>query len=198
MAEGAEAMPCAPTGLLSSRFRAAGEARTARWYAAYAGEGREDALAAKVGAALPAEVLSEAFCPKWEAVMKRRGTWFKVERPMFRGYVLLASCDGRGLARAVERLSFPVSLAGRRGRALLPVEAEVQRWLEETLGPSRVLRASEGFIEGGKLVVERGPLVGRESRIRKINRHKSLAFVELGQPGAGFLLQAALSVPRKN
>ena len=117
---------------------------------------------------------------------------------MFRGYALLASRDGRGLARAVARLSFPVSLAGRRGRSLLPVETEVQRWLEEALDSSHVLRTSEGFIEDGRLVVERGPLVGQECRIRKIDRHKSLALVGLGGPGEGFLLRSALSVPRKS
>ena len=193
----AEAMPCAPQGLLSPRLGTADEGGAVRWYAAYAGEGREAALAAKVGAALPAEVLCEAFCPRWEAIMKRRGAWLKVERPMFRGYALLASRDGRALARAVARLSFPVSLAGRRGRSLLPVEAEVQRWLEEALDSSHVLRASEGFIEDGRLVVERGPLVGQERRIRRIDRHKSMAWVALGDAEPQFLLRAALAVPVK-
>ena len=61
-----------------------------------------------------------------------------------------------------------------------------------------MLRASEGFIEDGRLVVERGPLVGQERRIRRIDRHKSLALVGLGRPEEGFLLRAALSVPRKS
>ena len=43
----AEAMPCAPQGLLSPRLGTADEGGAVRWYAAYAGEGREAALAAR-------------------------------------------------------------------------------------------------------------------------------------------------------
>ena len=61
-----------------------------------------------------------------------------------------------------------------------------------------MLRASEGAIRAGGLSVARGPLKGSEGRVRRIDRHKSLALVGLGGPGEGFLLRAALSVPRKS
>lgn len=194
MAESPLRLREAPRGLVSPR-PVAGDG-SIRWYAAYAGEGHEDALAARLRSVLPREVLDDAFCPRWEVVMKRRGAWLKTERTMFPGYVLLASADDAALSRALSRLSFPVSMAGRRGCALSPVEAEVQEWLQNALDESGVLRASEGFIRAGELTVERGPLRGSETRVRKIDRRKSMAWVGLGDDSR-LLLRAALSIPRK-
>lgn len=189
--------PCAPEGLLS-RSACTFQGATMRWYAAYAGEGKEDALASTLASMLPSKVLAEAFCPKWEMLMKRRGEWIKVERAMFPGYVILASKDPRALARELSRLSFPVPVAGKRGRSLSSVEPEVQAWLERSLDVRHVLRASEGVIHAGELTVKRGPLQGSERQVRKVDRHKSMAWIGLGNTDSQFLLRAALAVPKKD
>ncbi|WP_449314381.1 hypothetical protein [Rubneribacter sp.] len=190
-------MPHMPKPLLSSCPHTSSD-QTLRWYVAYAGEGREDALATKLASALSPAVLTEAFCPKWEMLMKRRGVWLKAERVMFTGYVVLASAHPRALMQELSHLSFPVVLAGKRGRTLLPIEAEVQRWLERSLDGSHVLRASEGVIHAGKLTVEHGPLQGSEARVKKVDRHKSMAWVGLGNTDSQFLLRVALAVPKKD
>ncbi|MEI3229968.1 MAG: hypothetical protein V8S24_01170 [Gordonibacter pamelaeae] len=75
----------------------------------------------------------------------------------------------------------------------------VQAWLESALDDAHVLRASEGRIEGGVLRVERGPLRGCEGRVRKIGRHKRMAYLRFDEGGDGdCVLQAALNVPVKN
>ncbi len=197
MAENAVQQRETPRGLVSQRPLY--DDGLVRWYAARAGEGREDALARKLRSVLPAEVLEDAFCPRWEMVLKRRGEWFRVVRTMFPGYVMLVSADGGALLRALSGLSFAVPMAGRRGNALSPVDAEVQRWLEGALDEGHVLRASEGVIRAGELTVNSGPLKGSERRVRKIDRHRSMAWVGLGEPAGGgqTLLRVALSVPRK-
>ena len=146
-----------------------------RWYLARAGEGREAALAADLRALLAPGTLADAFCPMWEMLAKRRGEWLVLERAMFPGYAVLASPDAPALSRALSRLSFAVPMAGRRGRDLSPVEAGVQEWLQGALDGRHVLRASEGAIRAGGLSVERGPLKGSEGRVRRIDRHKSMA-----------------------
>ena len=75
----------------------------------------------------------------------------------------------------------------------------MQAWLESVLDEAHVLRASEGRIEGGVLQVERGPLRGCEGRVRKIDRHKRMAYLRFDEGGEGdCVLQAALNVPVKN
>ena len=45
------------------------------------------------------------------------------------------------------------------------------------------ITGSEGFIEGDTIRITSGPLVGMESRIKKINRHKREAVVEMEMMG---------------
>lgn len=46
-------------------------------------------------------------------------------------------------------------------------------------GSERTVEISEGYIEGDKVVVVDGPLKGMESSIRKIDRHKRTAVIEI-------------------
>ena len=46
-------------------------------------------------------------------------------------------------------------------------------------GKEQIVGMSEGFIKNDKVVITSGPLVGREGLIRKIDRHKRKAFIEI-------------------
>ena len=97
-------------------------------------------------------------------------------------------------------LSFPVLLIGGDGRSFAPLAADAQTWLAGALDGRHVLRASTGVIEDGALKVQRGPLRGREADVRRIDRHKRMAYVGLGgrDGSGGFTLRAALNVPQKS
>ena len=162
-------------------------------------EGREDAVAGKCRQLLGSDLVEDCFVPKYERYMKREGAWRIVVHPMFSEYVFVSTRDVRALAKALGQLSFPAPLVGRRGRTYAPLSPSVQAWLESVLDEAHVLRASEGRIEGGVLQVERGPLRGCEGRVRKINRHKRMAYLRFDEGGEGdCVLQAALNVPVKN
>lgn len=185
-----------PTGFLSAGPSSAGDLR---WYAIHVPEGREDSVADKCRQILASDLVEYCFVPKYERYMKREGAWRIVVNPMFSEYIFIATRDVRALAKALRRLSFPVTLVGRRGAVYVPLSPSVQAWLESVLDDAHVLRASEGRIEGGALHVERGPLRGCEGRVRKINRHKRMAYLRFDEgDGGDCVLQAALNVPVKN
>lgn len=166
-----------------------------RWYAVRARAGREEALAARVQGALAPGVAEGCFALRYEKYIRQRGAWRLVVDPLFRGYFFVAARDARALSRALGRLSFPVELAGGRGGAQAALSPGVQAWLSAALDGQCVLRASEGTVEGGRLAVVRGPLVGRERSIKSVDRRKRLAYVRLDEGEGGFLLKAALNVP---
>ena len=195
-----------PVGLLSAETPQTGKLR---WYVAHVREGQEEATASKCRGALDPQIAQECFVPMYEKYMKRGGYWQLVVDPMFRTYFFIAAYDARALSRALGRLSFPVALAGARGSACAALSPSVQQWLDVALDAHRVLRASEGVIVGNKLTVTCGPLAGREGAISRVDRHKRMAYVRLGegegprgegecpQGEGGFLLKAALSVPTR-
>ncbi len=186
-----------PHELLSSREAAAG---VLRWYAAHVPRGREEAFAEKCRRIISAEVLEDCFFPKCEKFMKRQGGWVVEEAPLFSEYFFLATRDARALAKELATLSFPVVLIGRDGRTFAPLAKDAQTWLAGALDNRHVLRASTGVIEDGALRVQRGPLCGHEADVRRIDRHKRVAYVGLcdRDGSGGFQLRAALDVPQKS
>ena len=196
MATGARQHRELPMGFLSEGPSRDGDLR---WYAIHVSEGREDAVASKCRKLLSSDILEDCFVPKYERFMKREGAWRLIVTPMFSEYVFVATRDVQALSKALRQLSFPAPLVGRRGHSYAPLSPGIQRWLESSLDDAHVLRASEGCIEGGILHVERGPLRGSESRVRKINRHKRMAYLRFDEGGEEVcMLQAALNVPVKN
>lgn len=185
-----------PTGFFSDAPSREG---AVRWYVLHVPEGREDAVASKCRQLLGSDILEDCFVPKYEKYLKREGVWRVVVNPMFSEYVFVATRDVHALSKALARLSFPAPLVGRRGRSYAPLSPFVQEWLESTLDDAHVLRASEGCIENGILQVKQGPLRGCEGRVRKINRHKRMAYLRFDEgDGESCVLQAALNVPVKN
>ncbi len=60
------------------------------------------------------------------------------------------------------------------------------------------LEASVGIMEGDKVKIMEGPFVGRESMIRKVNRHKRQAVVEIDFMGEVRSIAIGLDIIRKD
>lgn len=56
---------------------------------------------------------------------------------------------------------------------------------------------SKGFIEGDRILVTEGALVGFEGAIKRINRHKMLAYVEIEMFGVSRIVEFGLEVISK-
>ncbi|WP_165056653.1 MULTISPECIES: transcription termination/antitermination NusG family protein [unclassified Adlercreutzia] len=178
----------------SSAREGNGLAGPARWYVARVHEGREEAAARDLRSLVDEELLHDCFVPKVQLLQKRQGQWVTVERLLYPGYVFAVSGSPRGLDRRLGSLSFPVHLIGRQRTAYVPLTEGEQAWFESVLDSRRTLRPSTGVIERDQVRVAEGPLSGFEARIRKVNRHKALALVEVSMPDRPVLLRAALAI----
>ena len=69
--------------------------------------------------------------------------------------------------------------------------------IEALSGKERLVKHSEGYIEGNKVIVTDGPLVGMEAMIRKIDRHKRKAFLEVPMLGRTLTVQVGLEIVTK-
>ena len=102
---------------------------------------------------------------------------------MFPDYVFLESEDGERLARELEQYEQILTiLGGRDADALTPVDREEERFLRGLCGGTHHSGMSRGYIRDGHTYVTEGPLQGKERLIRKIDRHKRLAKLEM--PGS--------------
>ena len=65
---------------------------------------------------------------------------------------------------------------GERWTSIIDQDLKV---LEKLLNKRRLVEMSTGCIEGDQVVIVDGPLKGLETVVRKINRHKKTALVEM-------------------
>ena len=162
-----------------------------RWYPVRVAEGREAAEAARA-AKLLSPAAAESVFPAWrEKWVKRAGAWRVQTEPLFRGYFLVASRDAAALRGELARM-------GLGADALPPLPDEARAWYAAAMDGRHVVRASEGVIEGGVLRVQAGPLVGCESSVRKVDRHKRSCTVQLEVGRQPFTERLALNVPSKS
>ena len=64
-------------------------------------------------------------------------------------------------------------------------------------GEERLMKFSEGWIQGDKVMVTKGPLKGMEGNISRIDRHKRVAWLNVELFGRTVDLQAGLEIIRK-
>ena len=81
---------------------------------------------------------------------------------------------------------------------LFPGYLIVVAWIDAfTEKGHRTVGVSEGVIEGDRIIVLKGPLVGREGWIRKINRRKRTAYLEIDMFGRTIQTKIGLGIVRK-
>ena len=117
-----------------------------------------------------------AFLPRMEYYRRdRKGL---AQKPMFPGYIFAET-------EQVEELFFKFiwipKLTKILGTGMVPValSKEEETWLKRITNEDHVAEISIGIIEGDELIVNSGPLVGLEGTVKKINRHKRQAVVEV-------------------
>lgn len=184
--------PAAPAGMPLGGRAPRGRVR---WYPVWA-PGRERATCERLRAALPAGLLADAFVLRREQWRKRRGAWECRVAPLWEGWLFAATPDAGALGRAMAGLSFPARLAGDGGRPA-PLDPAAQAWYGRACDRGHVIRTSTGVIAGGGLRVLEGPLVGQEARVAKVDRHRCVCWVAVGEGPGAFLERAPLVVPSK-
>jgi transcriptional antiterminator NusG len=70
-------------------------------------------------------------------------------------------------------------------------------FLQSFGGEKQIVEMSTGIIEGSKVIVESGPLKGREGLIKKIDRHKRKAYLELDMFGRSQRVEVGLEITMK-
>ena len=64
-------------------------------------------------------------------------------------------------------------------------------------GEDYVLKMSEGIIEGDQIRILKGPLQGYEALVKKIDRHKRIAFIDLEILGRVKTVKVGLEIVQK-
>ena len=117
-------------------------------------------------------------------------------KTLFPGYVFLISEDKEALFFALKKVVGLTKLVGT-GEEVVPLTQEEIRFLMRFGRDDQVVEMSEGIIENQRVIITSGPLQGNEGLIKRIDRHKRKAYLEMEMFGRKIKTQVGLEIVRK-
>lgn len=166
------------------------------WYVIQVRSGKEEEIQRQCETVIDKEILERAFVPYSEQERKYQGEWHREYKVLFPGYVFLVSEDKAELFYQLKRVIGLTKLLGT-GDEIVPLSEDEIRFLTAFGREDQVVEMSEGFIENDRVVITSGPLQGNEGLIRKIDRHKRKAYLEIDMFGRKLKTQVGLEIVRK-
>ena len=151
----------------------------APWYVVNVPTGKETKMCQVIERISPEGAVIECFSPRYATQIKRAGEWTDVQKTLLPGYVVVATRQIGVVKRCLRKVPEYARVLSM-GESFVPLASEERAWIEAfTYEGDRCVPMSMGVMEGDRVVVVSGPLKGREALIRSVNRHRSIAYVEL-------------------
>ncbi|MBS5451532.1 MAG: hypothetical protein KHZ24_10075 [Coriobacteriia bacterium] len=165
-------------------------ARPAAWplFAVHVGAGREASVARRVAQACR-DIVRDAFSLSAQFLRRHQGAWTLEERALYPGYVFVEAEESEHVVHALDMLAAGAGFVVAGGEAPVALSQREQA-LFSLADSHHTIALSRGRIVSGELVVDEGPLQGREQLVTRIDRHKRLAWLgviasERGALGGG-------------
>lgn len=170
---------------------------TGGWYVIQVPTGKETALCEIIERVAEPGELSECFVPSFETQRKVRGAWETVRAVLFPGYVVAVTHDVGALKQRLRGVSEFTRLL-TMGESFVPLDDADRAWLSAfTTADDRAIPMSMGVVEGDRIEVTQGPLMGHEGWITSVNRRKSLAFIQVEMFGRKIETRIGLGIVRR-
>lgn len=166
------------------------------WYVIQVRTGTEESIRLQCEAKISPNVLERCFIPCYEERRKVRGDWRTLQRILFPGYVFLITEEVEQLYMELKKVIGLTRLLGTGDEVIALTERETD-FLRKFGGEEQVVKMSQGIIEGSRTRILSGPLTGMEGQIRKIDRHKRKAWLEVEMFGREQLVEVGLEIAMK-
>ena len=134
------------------------------WYALKCPEGKEKDYTEKYQKLASYDGIKKVICFEYQRMMRYGGSWHLERRKLLPGWIFMSG-------------TIAIEYKGD-GDIGLPIPYEAS-YLKELCQEEHLIGMSKGIIKDGKPIVTSGPLKGRESLIRRIDRHKRTAEIEI-------------------
>lgn len=167
------------------------------WFVLHCPKGNETEIVHSCKQHIPQDILTDAFTLTYRCLKKRQGVWQQESMPLFPEYVFLESQEEASLSKALERFRTVVHVLEDADKlsSVCPGEEEM---LKTLCSSSHEIKLSRGYIRGSETHVTEGPLQGYEKLIKKIDRHRRLAWLELPILGDARRVKAGLEIYEKS
>ena len=120
--------------------------------------------------------IGRAFIPKVTRKRKYKNGWHDVLYAMVPGYIFFETEDPEKLFFELKRVPKRTDLL-RMDEEILSVSRQEESFVRDLLDPEDVVTVSIAHKEGDRIIIDRGPLAGKETIIKSIDLHKRKAVI---------------------
>lgn len=166
------------------------------WYVVQVCAGSEESIRIQCENHINSSVLQSCFIPYYEEKRKVNGSWRVLQQRLFPGYLFVVTDKLEELFFSLKKINGLTRLIGT-GDDVIPLKEEEVEFILRFGGKEHLVEMSEGIIEGDRIIITNGPLVGQEGLIKKIDRHKRKAWLELEMFGRMQRVEVGLEITRK-
>ena len=159
------------------------------WYLLKCPKGDETSYIEKYSASVTTGDIKEIICFQYQRMMRCAGTWHLEKRMVLPGYIFLLGTNEMALKRMIWEDG-----QVKRDIFLTPCETP---YLKTLCQDGMLIGISKGIIKNQTIAVTSGPLKKREWMIRKIDRHKRTAEIEIPLIGNRKRITVGLEIYRK-
>lgn len=166
------------------------------WYVMQVRTGREEKTVFMVEQHTAGNCKKICFLPKFERKRKYGGDWQVEQAVLFPGYVFVDTEEIEKLYLLLKKVPDLTKVLGT-GELWTPVNEEDLMVLQHLLNQEYVMEMSEGIMVDERIVIAHGPLKGMEALIRKVDRHRRTARVEIQMFGRRQEVEVGVEILRK-
>lgn len=160
------------------------------WYVMQVHTGTEENIRCQCQRLISSNVLERCFIPYYQQKKRFQGEWHIQERILFPGYVFLIAENPEKLVNGLRKV------IGTGDEIVSLVQEEIDLLMK--IGTDKQLvEMSSGIIENDRVQILAGPLMGMEGNIRRIDRHKRTAYLEIEMFGRTVEMKVGLEIIRK-
>lgn len=142
-------------------------------------------------------LIEELFIPQYEVMKRIKGAWQKRTEVLLPGYLFVVTNHPARLREALRAVPAFTRLLGNNDM-FIPLDDQEVAFINAFTKPGqRVVELSCGVMEGDEIVILNGPLMNQTGLIKKVDRHKRLAYLEVEMFGRRKTLKVGLEVVRK-
>ena len=166
------------------------------WYAVQTTTGKEEKIKHRIEQVMPSEIYEDIRIIYYETKRKYEGAWHLEKKTMFPGYLFIVTDQITEVYLALKKVPELTKILGY-GDEIVPISQKEEAFLSRISNDEHTVEMSYGIQDGDQIIVKEGVLKGMESIIRKIDRHKRKAFIEVEILGEKRLVEIGLEIVSK-
>lgn len=148
------------------------------WYAVQVKTGEEEKTKLICNKLISGDILKECFIPYYERTKKYKGSWHQLVEILFPGYVFMISDRKDDLLVKSKKIPGLIKILGD-GNEVIPLNDREIDFLVQFGEENHIIKFSKGYLENEIIRITEGPMKNFTGRIKKIDRHKRTAVIEM-------------------